>query len=337
MRKLYLAYILFVCLFCCNLYAQEKSLNKVVKITKIAEQVIEPDDNHQFLNNASFIQYDEINKLIYIVNKGDSNILVLNEDFDLVRKIGRFGQGPGEFQKISAISLTHEGNIVVTDRGRVQVLSNTGEYIGGFRVQLRSSVFPICSYMDSQKRILVPHFSNNNLISVYSLEGKFLQSFGKPCEVNSPYNGPYSKIYDNYIHLRMDAEDNIYIVFYNQPIIRKYNSKFDLVYEVNFNKLAAIKQKLKDNKIAWKNVKGKRGWYIYNSYFQTVCLDDSNLYVHVQAGDFPVLELDKNTGKIIKEYFLLKKDNKNYVIDNIACNKNYFFTSSGGNLIITKK
>lgn len=302
--------------------------------TLTAEDQIEPDDDHPYINQASFIHYNKSNSLIYVVNKGDNNILVFDTDLNYIRTIGRFGQGPGEFQKISAISTSREGNLVVTDRGRIQILTKTGEYLGGFRVQLRVPAFPVCSCIDSKGRLFLPYVAGDSLISVYSLDGKLLTRFGKIYEITKKYTGHDSKADDNLVHLRIDSEDNIYVVFLNKPILRKYNSDLSLVYERDYSHLSAIKVKDRENQETWSEIKGRRGFYIFNEYFKAVCLNDDYLYIHVPAEKFPVFMIEKKTGNICKEFRFLGMDKKNYPIDNMCCADDKIITSSLGNLLI---
>ncbi len=66
---------------------------------------------------------------LYVLDAGNSQILVLDESGTLVRVIGRQGQGPGEFSRPTTLSL-HGDTIGVSDRGnRVHFFRTDGTVI----------------------------------------------------------------------------------------------------------------------------------------------------------------------------------------------------------------
>ena len=82
----------------------------------------------------------ELGYLVYPV--GGAYIKVFGHDGTFQRKIGREGDGPGEFRGIIDVDVV-DGRIVVLDprRGRIFVLSPTGEYITGHLYEYRPGRF----------------------------------------------------------------------------------------------------------------------------------------------------------------------------------------------------
>lgn len=79
----------------------------------------------------------------YLVHAvGGAYIKVFGHDGTFQRKIGREGDGPGEFRGIIDVDVV-DGRIVVLDpmRGRIFVLSPTGEYISGHLYEYRPGRF----------------------------------------------------------------------------------------------------------------------------------------------------------------------------------------------------
>ncbi|MBN2416529.1 6-bladed beta-propeller [bacterium] len=324
--------VLQSCLFC--VYSQD-----VIPIHTInSNNYISANDQHPYLNEATFLYYDFNTSFLYVVNKRDNNILVFDDKLQLVRTIGRYGQGPGEFERIYGVSTSCAGQIIVTDRGRIQVFSTDGLYQAGFRINIRSVTFPVCACMDSRQNVYVPQFNNDKLITVYDLEGNEIAKFGDVISIEQKqYKGTLSQTLDNYIHLRIDNSDNIYVVFQNQPIVRRYDCDYNLIYEKNIEWLEAIKIKKQRAAENRKRVRGHSTDYIFNDFFHTICDDMVNLYLFTPAGSTPVAVVDKKNGEVKKLYRLLNKDKLNYMIDHIATDGQRFFASSHGEIIITEK
>lgn len=59
----------------------------------------------------------------------DNRVVVIGPDGQLVRSVGRRGEGPGEFQQIKALAVWRDGRIAVPDQGHaaIQVFSPEGE------------------------------------------------------------------------------------------------------------------------------------------------------------------------------------------------------------------
>ena len=88
----------------------------------------------------SVVRDRELGYLVYAV--GGTYIKVFGHDGTFQRKIGREGDGPGEFRGIIDVDVV-DGRIVVLDpmRGHIFVLSPTGEYIGGHLYEYRPGRF----------------------------------------------------------------------------------------------------------------------------------------------------------------------------------------------------
>lgn len=318
-----------------NMYAQNNKQSDIPIIALKAVNVIEQTEDRLYLNRPTFLNYDSVNNLLYVVNSGDNNILVFNDKLEYVKTIGRFGQGPGEFESLVTVSIQND-KIITTDRNRIQILTSSGEYIGGFRVQIRAPTFPICSCMDSQERVFVPYSKNNNLISVYTKNGDLISSFGSLYGRDNSNAEPHEVAYDNLAHLRVDEEDNIYIAFFNQHFIRKYDKNFKLIWEVDLSDLDAIKKKIKDVKEQRDRVKNQTNTVIFNAYIKTVCLDQKYLYLHISAGKFPVVAIDRHTGNVVAQYRLSQFSGEQYFINHMAADGSRIFTvGSGSQIIVT--
>jgi hypothetical protein len=67
---------------------------------------------------------------IYVSDRGRTTILALDRNGNLLRTIGREGQGPGELRLAGAFTVSPEGNVYVADRRLLQGFSPDGESLG---------------------------------------------------------------------------------------------------------------------------------------------------------------------------------------------------------------
>jgi hypothetical protein len=93
-------------------------------------------DANYILNNPEDIEVTDKGD-IYVLDWGDYCIKVFNYHGELLRSIGREGQGPGEFQIPFYFSIDPKGNIYLMDGGnsRVIIMDDEGNQVSGFRLQ----------------------------------------------------------------------------------------------------------------------------------------------------------------------------------------------------------
>jgi hypothetical protein len=89
----------------------------------------EEDKNYLFCRLRDI--HVDANGNIYVLDSGNHRLQVFNKNGNYLRTIGKKGQGPGEFDTPSFMSLDEEtGNILLTDRSmRVQIFDKEGQYI----------------------------------------------------------------------------------------------------------------------------------------------------------------------------------------------------------------
>ncbi len=90
-----------------------------------------------------------------------SEILVLDSDYQLIKRFGKKGEEPQDFQNISGIWVNGDGNILVTDALGTPILkkfNSNGEYLGGFgehSIEKNDFSFPSGVVMTSSGRIWI--------------------------------------------------------------------------------------------------------------------------------------------------------------------------------------
>ncbi|MBD3414470.1 MAG: 6-bladed beta-propeller, partial [Candidatus Aminicenantes bacterium] len=134
------------------------------------------------LNRPSDFLVTDNNEII-ISDTDDHCVVLFSTDGTFIRRIGRKGQGPGEFIRPVKVSLL-EDNLLVADSGnyRIQILTKSGECTKTYRftestlLGIGANVFFTNQgdYYYSTNGLASPH-----LIVHCSLEGEKLAGFGK--------------------------------------------------------------------------------------------------------------------------------------------------------------
>jgi hypothetical protein len=169
--------------------------------------------------------------LIYILDQTQSSILVYQQDGSLVRKIGRRGMGPGEFNLPQAFCCDDE-RLYVSDQGnrRVQILDSTGQYIGGFNV-FRSllTINHLGNNILGQEIFDDTEVDKFRLLAKFSYHGAKLTDFGKP--VNESIDLEGLPLGASSARVRIYKE-KIFLLFSYYPLLRVYSKNGILLSEV---------------------------------------------------------------------------------------------------------
>lgn len=87
-----------------------------------------------------FLPYDirvDSQDYIYVVDAEDMNIKVYDQSGNWIRNVGRRGQGPGEYTRISDFDVSQDGRIFISDirQHRVSILRADGTFVSSFLVK----------------------------------------------------------------------------------------------------------------------------------------------------------------------------------------------------------
>ena len=122
------------------------------------------------------------NGQIYICEKENHRVQVLNRDLSFSFIIGKRGRGPGEFNFPSDVAVDGQGNVYVADswNHRIQVFTDDGMFIhefgqkGNGEGQLN---MPSHVCVDPDGYLFVTEIRNHR-VSVFRYDGNFVMSFG---------------------------------------------------------------------------------------------------------------------------------------------------------------
>ncbi len=114
------------------------------KLTEIMSIGVEEGDEQYMLGSIFGIAFDKLEN-IYLLDNPYHCIKVYDKNGKYLKQIGRQGQGPGEFNKPSRISITSDDRIVVFDLGnrRICILNKQGDFEHSFISPFLPALFHI--------------------------------------------------------------------------------------------------------------------------------------------------------------------------------------------------
>ena len=152
-------------------------------------------------NKVQDIAINTNNNKVYVVDRINHCIQVLNSDLIISNTFGKYGENKGEFSHPWAIACDSTGNVYVADFGnyRIQVFTSTGKFLrmfGSRGVGDGELNYPNGIALDAQDKVYVSE-SFNHRISVFTSEGQFVMSFGSKGERPGEFNCPHRLAVDS--------------------------------------------------------------------------------------------------------------------------------------------
>ncbi len=237
----------------------------------------------QFLSNGN----------IAVNDQKASQILIFDTSASIVRKIGKKGQGPGEFLNPYTISAT-PNHIVVGDNGnmRIHFFDYQGNFLKGFKV--------FKAYIDlaASKNGLI--FAaplrispESALVDVLDENGQLLRAFGKAKFGNAKSSWQIS----NFIKMSLSGKDELFIAYEHFPVVCKYSREGELLAEYKIeNEVMREKEKINMARIN-KGISLGLMPIIFSIYSNKEGFSILSIFPRVE-----ILEYDNN-GKFLSHYF----------------------------------
>ena len=159
----------------------DSRLNRIFVLSSDRKKVNVLNDSLK-LEQPTGIAWSGINQEIWVVETRAHRISILNSKGELIRRIGRRGAGPGEFNYPTFIWMDHLGNVYIIDsmNFRLQIFDKDGEFITSVgEIGDASGYFarPKGVATDSYGHIFVVD-ALSHVVQVYDIDGNFLYYFG---------------------------------------------------------------------------------------------------------------------------------------------------------------
>ena len=124
-----------------------------------------------------------INGKLYVCDRGNYRVQILNTELEYVDSFGCYGDGDGQFNRPIDIAQDRAGNLYVTDsrNNRVQVFDRKGQFLSTFSKKGAASEqlnLPYGISVSSDQFVYVCD-NKNKCVSVFKTSGEFVTSFGQ--------------------------------------------------------------------------------------------------------------------------------------------------------------
>lgn len=297
------------------------------------------DDTASFiLNGPADMLVTEEN--IYIVDKRDHNIVISDKSGNLIKRIGRLGNGPLEFNSPVTMAIIDD-NLVVYDAGnqRIQVISKDDKCLKTYpAVTLGQFGAGFLFSKDNTYYYSTEGYTSDFLLAHKTYDGKELGGFGQiygeksytiNFETDKIKKGIIPDTYKNKVIPIKDTKGNVYCIHFALPLVKKYGSNGKLIWEkeLDIPEFKVIKEIwLKYNKESAPNVTFRL------KYWRNIKIDgDDNFYLLADISDEMIIYVMNSEGNILTKYV---GDEKKIIL--IYIYKNELWALDGENHVFYK-
>jgi hypothetical protein len=230
----------FSLLICCR-PNQDGAEAKLFSLEKVL--TIDTENNETAKMGLTDIRYFDIDSegRIFIANlKAKENyIFILNKDGSLVSAFGSSGQGPGELQSPLELVISNQDEVFITDRGKVAVFNNTGQFIKEYRVDNEyQKIIPL----DRDKYLAIAVTLNEDLSQSFqvilcssefeelkTLDRSKIESFKKAVKVNIIPTLVYWERSDSHIYTGNTDGYEIRVFDFDGQLLRTIQKEYEAV------------------------------------------------------------------------------------------------------------
>ena len=166
-----------------NIYVSDLGISSLLKFTKegklmkvVGRKGTQPGE----FRDLTFMKF--INNKLYVCDRGNHRVQILNTNLEYVNSFGSCGSGDGQFNMPNDIAQDGAGHLYVsdTDNHRVQVFDCNGQFLSAFGKKSAASElnqpYGIC--VGSDQFVYVCD-RGNKCVSVFKTSGEFVTSFGQ--------------------------------------------------------------------------------------------------------------------------------------------------------------
>lgn len=155
-----------------------------IKFETLGTYPSDKEEEAYYLNMPTDMAIDE--KFIYIVDQNEHCILKIDLEGNFISRIGRQGQGPGEFSYPNSVATLGDNIIIYDNTRKFQILTKKGKYLSSFKV-----IEPVFDFEIFENNIysLVINRVTGGSLTGHTLQGK--RFFRKDLNFQSRYKNFY--------------------------------------------------------------------------------------------------------------------------------------------------
>lgn len=233
-KRFFAAIIVFSLIFSSAHLTANKGKN--ASITKTLQPIMSfpPETDNVLLIFPTEFHMDEEDNL-YVIDQNQSAIIKYTASGKFIKKIGRRGEGPAEFEMPHKFVYDNK-MLFIVDQGnrRVQILNSEGKYLSSFKlIRLVRNIAHFNNTIIGQQLYRRPEIEDFSLITKYNHKGEILDSFGEPINKTigiSKLPPTASKI------IFKIYKEKIYVLFWYYPVIQVYAFDGELLRTYKFDK-----------------------------------------------------------------------------------------------------
>ncbi len=221
-------------IFMLLLIFQGDTLHKI----PVGEPVKYQDEANPKTYLSGIRQLESNGKNLVILRKDSPSALEITPEGDFVRNIGHRGDGPGELGLHGPIAMAVKAESTWIFRSDMKALNyyEKGKYITGFKpesYQLGPNTTPSFSFaFDSTHIVIQSHPSRRRLANAYDYGGELATGVGEILPVEREFLRVNPAL-NNTAWLKDD--ESWWCLFLFRPILREFDSKFQLKREITLN------------------------------------------------------------------------------------------------------
>lgn len=176
-KAIFIIFFLFSLFQGCSHKQEMSPLN--ISFEKDLEIGIEEGDENYMFAGVIDVEVDT-KENIYVLDWKNCTIKKYDKSGKFVCNIGKKGQGPGEYSAILVDScLDRNDRLYVLELRKVHIFDHQGKFIHSFVPDF----FPHSIVVDGADKIILVGLFKGRIFHEYNLEGKYLDSFGKPFSI----------------------------------------------------------------------------------------------------------------------------------------------------------
>lgn len=163
---------------------------------------------------------------LYIVDSGNSRVVVLDRDGDPKQAFGSPGSADGELDGPVGIAVARKGNVYVADRGngRIAVFSSTGEFVRNVDLEIDGkAVAPVDVAVSGDGSRLFVTSANLHSVLLLTSEGELLAHWGGEGEADGEFHFPGSIVV---------SDDTVLVVDILNTRVQAFTGEGDFLHHV---------------------------------------------------------------------------------------------------------
>jgi 6-bladed beta-propeller len=245
-----------------------------------------------YFAQAQYLSADDRGR-IYVSDVKANQVLIFEKDGRFVMRIGRTGQGPGEFNLVGR-ALPNGRGLAVLDRSnhRVQYFDDRGLFADSLK--FAKSCGDMAIGTDGTVYTLSVPNAAGELVSAIDAEGRVKVTFGQPPR------SLLDKLSFRACWPRIGPGNELFIAFWFYPFIQVYSPEGKLrnVFELRYR---PIQERLAKNEARAKTVPGG-GRVIGEAVIEAIDVDENGFYVLYRGKRIEILEF-KRDGTFVRTYW----------------------------------